>query len=66
MLRDFEASGLIAALDKLRGPRCAKAGYLARKQQVEAGVGVRVPEDDGKSHAHTMTVTDYKKRRGLI
>lgn len=63
---DLEASRVMAVLNKLRGAGGSKAGYMERKRQVEASVGVRVPEDDGKSHAHSMSVGEYRKCRGLI
>ncbi|KAK9912050.1 hypothetical protein M0R45_035925 [Rubus argutus] len=51
---------------KFGGPQGAQEGFMARKQRIEATVGCRVPEDDGRRHALTLTVSDYKRRRGLL
>ncbi|CAI9755149.1 unnamed protein product [Fraxinus pennsylvanica] len=42
-----------------------QAGFMARKQRMEATVGCKVPENDGR-HALTLTVSDHKRRRGLL
>lgn len=39
---------------------------MTRKQWIEATVGCKVPENDGRRHALTLTVSDYKRRRGLL
>ncbi|KAL2650168.1 hypothetical protein R1flu_018296 [Riccia fluitans] len=44
----------------------AHKAYLARKQKLEASCGARVDGSDGKRHALTLTVNDYKRRRGLL
>ncbi|CAL0309807.1 unnamed protein product [Lupinus luteus] len=48
------------------GAQGVQAGFMANKQRIEATVGVRVPENDGKRHALTLSVRDYKRRRGLL
>ncbi|XP_042519975.1 protein RTF1 homolog [Macadamia integrifolia] len=65
-LHDFELPVSLAGLQKFGGPHGAHAGFLARKQKIEATVGCRVPENDGRRHALTLTVSDYKRRRGLL
>ncbi|XP_043689266.1 protein RTF1 homolog [Telopea speciosissima] len=65
-LHDFELPISLAGLQKFGGPHGAHAGFLARKQRIEATVGCRVPENDGRRHALTLTVSDYKRRRGLL
>ncbi|KAF2303363.1 hypothetical protein GH714_017397 [Hevea brasiliensis] len=64
------AAALEAAADagklKFGGAQGAQAGFMARKQRIEATVGCRVPENDGRRHALTLTVSDYKRRRGLL
>ncbi|PRQ42432.1 putative RNA polymerase-associated protein Rtf1 [Rosa chinensis] len=65
-LHNFELPISLAALQKFGGPHGAPAAYLARKQKIEATVGYQVPEDDGRRHALTLTVSDYKRRRGLL
>ncbi|KAJ4976472.1 hypothetical protein NE237_001578 [Protea cynaroides] len=65
-LHDFELPISLTGLQKFGGPHGAHAGFLARKQRIEATVGCRVPENDGRRHALTLTVSDYKRRRGLL
>ncbi|CAK9152501.1 unnamed protein product [Ilex paraguariensis] len=66
MLHNFELPISLAALQKFGGPQGAQAGFMARKQRIEATVGCQVPENDGRRHALTLTVGDYKRRRGLL
>ncbi|CAH9113795.1 unnamed protein product [Cuscuta europaea] len=65
-LHDFELPISLAILQKFGGPQGAHAGFMARKQRLEATVGRGVPEDDGRIHALTLTVSDYKRRMGLL
>ena len=65
-LHDFELPISLAGLQKFGGPQGALAGFMGRKQRIEATVGCRVPENDGRRHALTLTVGDYKRRRGLL
>uniref|UniRef100_A0A2P2JRI6 RNA polymerase-associated protein RTF1 n=1 Tax=Rhizophora mucronata TaxID=61149 RepID=A0A2P2JRI6_RHIMU len=66
MLHNFELPISLTVLQKFGGPQGAQAGFMARKQRIEATVGCRVPENDGRRHALTLTVSDYKRRRGLL
>lgn len=66
MLHDFELPISLNTLHKYGGPQGAVAGFMARKQRIEATIGFRVPENDGRRHALTLTVGDYKRRRGLL
>lgn len=66
LLHNFELPISLTALHKFGGPQGAQAGFMARKQRIEATVGCRVPENDGRRHALTLTVSDYKRRRGLL
>lgn len=66
MLHDFELDISLNALKKFGGPQGVLAGFMARKQRIEATVGCQVPENDGRRHALTLTVGDYKRRRGLL
>lgn len=66
VLHDFELDISLNTLKKFGGPQGALAGFMARKQRIEATVGCRVPENDGRRHALTLTVSDYKRRRGLL
>ncbi|KAA0044744.1 protein RTF1-like protein [Cucumis melo var. makuwa] len=65
-LHNFELPISLAMLQKFGGALGAQAGFLARKQRIEATVGRQVPENDGRRHALTLTVSDYKRRRGLL
>ncbi|KAI3456303.1 hypothetical protein Pfo_012966 [Paulownia fortunei] len=66
LLHNFELPISLAVLQKFGGPQGAQAGFMARKQMIEATVGCKVPENDGRRHALTLTVSDYKRRRGLL
>uniref|UniRef100_A0A0E0MN68 Plus3 domain-containing protein n=1 Tax=Oryza punctata TaxID=4537 RepID=A0A0E0MN68_ORYPU len=61
------AAALVAAADaEFGGPKGLFDGYMARKQKIEATMGYKVPDNDGRRHALTLTVSDYKRRRGLL
>ena len=66
MLHNFELPISLAILQRFGGAQGAEAGFMAKKQRVEATVGFQVPENDGGRHALTLTVSDYKRRRGLL
>ncbi|CAA3025860.1 RTF1 homolog [Olea europaea subsp. europaea] len=66
LLHNFELPISLAVLQKFGGPQGAQAGFMARKQRMEATVGCKVPENDGRRHTLTLTVSDYKRRRGLL
>ena len=66
LLHNFELPISLAALQRFGGPQGAQAGFMARKQRIEATIGCKVPENDGRRHALTLTVSDYKRRRGLL
>ncbi|XP_047310494.1 protein RTF1 homolog [Impatiens glandulifera] len=66
MLHNFDLPISLATLQKLGGPQGAQAGFMARKQRIEATIGVKVPENDGRRHALTLSVSDYKRRMGLL
>ncbi|KAK1368639.1 Plus3 domain-containing protein [Heracleum sosnowskyi] len=66
MLHNFELPISLDLLQKFGGAQGAQAGFMARKQRIEATVGYRVPENDGRRHAQTLTISDYKRRRGLL
>ncbi|MCD7459934.1 hypothetical protein HAX54_042349 [Datura stramonium] len=65
-LHDFDLPISLAVLQKFGGPQGGQAGFMARKQRIEATVGCGVPENDGRRHALTLSVSDYKRRRGLL
>ncbi|KAG9444385.1 hypothetical protein H6P81_015725 [Aristolochia fimbriata] len=62
-LHDFELPITLAGLQKFGGPQGAHLGFMARKQKIEATIGFRVSENDGRRHTLTLTVSDYKRRR---
>ncbi|KAK7284436.1 hypothetical protein RJT34_19182 [Clitoria ternatea] len=66
MMHDFDLPISLAELDNFGGPQGLKNAFLARKQKIEATVGCRVPENDSSRHALTLTISDYKRRRGLL
>ncbi|KAI3798065.1 hypothetical protein L1987_33333 [Smallanthus sonchifolius] len=66
MLHDFDLPISLAVLQKFGGAHGVQAGFMARKQRIEATVGCQVPENDGRRHALTLSVSDYKRRRGLL
>lgn len=66
LLHNFELPISLTVLQKFGGSQGAQAGYMARKQMIEATLGVKVPDNDGRRHALTLTVSDYKRRRGLL
>lgn len=66
MLHNFELPISLTMLQKFGGAQGAQAGFMARKQRIEATIGCQVPENDGRRHALTLTVSDYKRRRGLL
>lgn len=66
LLHDFELPISLSMLQKYGGPHGAHKGFMARKQMIEATVGCCVPENDGRRHGLTLTVSDYKRRRGLL
>ncbi|XP_024926320.3 protein RTF1 homolog [Ziziphus jujuba] len=66
ILHNFELPISLAKLKKFGGPQGAHLGYMARKQRIEATVGRQVPEDHGRKHPLALSITDYKRRRGLL
>ncbi|KAL8149548.1 hypothetical protein AgCh_006522 [Apium graveolens] len=66
LLHKFELPISLAILKNFGGVQGAQVGFLARKQRVEATVGCRVPENDGRRHPQTLTISYYKRRRGLL
>lgn len=66
LLHNFELPISLTVLQKFGGPQGAQAGFMSRKQRIEATLGCKVPENDGRRHALTLTVSDYKRRRGLL
>lgn len=65
-LHDFELPISLAELQKYGGAQGAHLAFMARKQKIEETCGVKVPSNDGRRHSLTLTVNDYKRRRGLL
>lgn len=63
---NFEISISLAELQRFGGPQGAHLGFMARKQRIEEKIGRKVPENDGRRHSLTLSVSDYKRRRGLL
>ncbi|KAG8385597.1 hypothetical protein BUALT_Bualt03G0061700 [Buddleja alternifolia] len=55
LLHNFDLPISLAVLQKFGGPQGAQAGFMARKQMIEATIGVKVPVNDGRRHALTLT-----------
>ncbi|KAH0470261.1 hypothetical protein IEQ34_001819 [Dendrobium chrysotoxum] len=66
LLHIFELPISLAGLQSFGGPRGARLAFMSRKQKIEATIGCKAPENDGKRHSLTLTVSDYKRRRGLL
>ncbi|CAH8387362.1 unnamed protein product [Eruca vesicaria subsp. sativa] len=66
LMHSFELSLSLTALQKYGGPQGLQKAFMARKHVTEVTVGCRVVENDGKRHGLTLTVSDYKRRRGLL
>ncbi|CAL0313932.1 unnamed protein product [Lupinus luteus] len=66
VLHNFDLPISLTLLQKFGGPQGVQAGYMARKQKIESKIGLQVPENDGKRHAMTLSISDYKRRRGLL
>ncbi|KAF8409300.1 hypothetical protein HHK36_005374 [Tetracentron sinense] len=62
-LHNFELPISLAGLQMFGGAQGAHLGFMVRKQRIEAMIGCRVAENDGRRHALTLTVSDYKRRR---
>lgn len=66
VLHNFDLPISLAVLQRFGGPGGVQAGFMARKQRIEATIGCQVPDNDGRRHTLTLTVGDYKRRRGLL
>ncbi|KAK7378534.1 hypothetical protein VNO80_03977 [Phaseolus coccineus] len=66
VLHDFELPISLSILQNFGGAQGIQAGFMARKQRIEATVGFQVPEEKGRRDARTLTVSDYKRRIGLF
>ncbi|KAK3139932.1 hypothetical protein QOZ80_5AG0392820 [Eleusine coracana subsp. coracana] len=65
-MHTFELPISLSVLDQYGGPKGLFDGYMARKQKIEAAMGFKVPDSDDRRHALTLSVSDYKRRRGLL
>jgi len=65
-LHDFKLPISLVELQKYGGAQGAPLAFMARKQKIEEACGVQVPTNDGRRHSLTLTVNDYKRRRGLL
>ncbi|KAF7071092.1 hypothetical protein CFC21_076500 [Triticum aestivum] len=65
-LHNFELPISLAILEQYGGPKGQFEAYMARKQKIEATMGYKIPDNDGRRHALTLSVSDYKRRRGLL
>ncbi|BBM98870.1 RNA polymerase-associated protein RTF1 [Marchantia polymorpha subsp. ruderalis] len=65
-IHDFDIHISLAPLQQLGGSQGAHAAYMSRKQKLEASCGAQIDSSDGRRHTLTLTVNDYKRRRGLL
>jgi RNA polymerase-associated protein RTF1 len=67
-LHNFEVRIDLTKLQQLGSTPAERVfrGRLLRRQRQESTIGHKVPESDGKRHPLTLSVSDYKRRRGLL
>ncbi|PKU61982.1 hypothetical protein MA16_Dca026872 [Dendrobium catenatum] len=65
-LHNFELPISLAALNKYRGAEGVQRGFIERKRKIEATIGHAVPDEYGKSKGFTLSISDYKRRKGFI
>ncbi|KAJ7534000.1 hypothetical protein O6H91_13G074900 [Diphasiastrum complanatum] len=65
-LHDFDLPISLDFIEQLGGAQGAPLAFMERKRKLEARYGVRVENNDGRRHSLTLTVNDYKRRRGLL
>lgn len=67
-LHDFDLHISLAPFKQMGGTSSqgAHIAYMTRKQNLEASCGAQVDSSDGRRHTLTLTVNDYKRRRGLL
>eukprot|EP00252_Welwitschia_mirabilis_P027066 TRINITY_DN914_c0_g1_i1.p1 TRINITY_DN914_c0_g1~~TRINITY_DN914_c0_g1_i1.p1 ORF type:complete len:625 (-),score=159.24 TRINITY_DN914_c0_g1_i1:245-2119(-) len=65
-LHDFDIFVSLNELQSYGGPQGVPRAYMERRQLLEATYGVQMPSNDGWRHRYTLTVNDYKRRRGLL
>jgi RNA polymerase-associated protein RTF1 len=65
-MHTFELPISLSVLENYGGPKGLFHGYMARKQKIEATMGFKVPDNDGRRHALTLSVSDYNRPRGLL
>jgi len=66
VLHDFELPISLSTLQNFGGAQGVQAGLMARKQRIEATVGYQAPDKKGRTGGRTLTISDYKKRIGLL
>ncbi|KMT03032.1 hypothetical protein BVRB_8g195940 [Beta vulgaris subsp. vulgaris] len=66
LLHNFDLPISLNTLHKFGWPQGVLAGFMTRKQRIEATIGLQVPENDGRRHALILSVSDYKRRRGWL
>ncbi|KAJ7521552.1 hypothetical protein O6H91_19G059400 [Diphasiastrum complanatum] len=65
-LHDFKLPMSLDMIEQLGGAQGAPLAFMERKRKLEASYGVRVEDNDDRRHCLTITVDDYKRRRGLL
>ncbi|PKU86796.1 hypothetical protein MA16_Dca025396 [Dendrobium catenatum] len=65
-LHNFDLPISLAALNKFQGAEGVQRCFMERKRKIEATIGHAVPDEYGKSKGFTLSISDYKRRRGFI
>lgn len=65
-LHDFDLQISLAGIHQYSGGQGAHHAFMARRRKLEAVYGCPVESNDGRRHTLTLTVNDYKRRRGLL
>lgn len=66
LLHNFELPISLAMLQNFGGAEGARARLLAKKQRIEATMTFQMLENDGGKHALALTISDYKRKKGLL
>ncbi|KAJ7290880.1 hypothetical protein O6H91_Y293700 [Diphasiastrum complanatum] len=65
-LHNFDLPISLKALEQFKGAVGAARAFMERKRHLEARYDVQIDNNDGSRHNSTLTVNDYKRRRGLL
>jgi RNA polymerase-associated protein RTF1 len=63
VMHTFDLPTSLSALQEFGGAEGMFNGYMSRRQKIEATTGYKVSDNDGKRHALTLSVSNYKRQR---